>query len=313
MLEEHIDKVISRHFNEKPLFVEKMTTGLINEVYKVTLNKQTVIIRMNNRQTNMIGSELNIPLFKQVGITVPSLLYSDYTKKYIPYVYQILTMIDGVDLGKVIETLNSAQLENLAKTISEVIDKIENIPSVNRYGLLCEGNIEAMFSTWQEYIEQYLHEGVQRAKHLKTIDDEIISFIQTLPQKYSEYFSTVKPTPYYEDMCSKNVMIENGIFSGLVDLDYLSFGDYLDAFGRIYASWNGKTYGDSYLNYLYEIRNLTTFQKNMVLIYGLMHKFNWSSENGVQFNSNTTSTINWEKAKRDNEMLRSMIQKIQLL
>ena len=65
---------------------------------------------------------------------------------------------------------------------------------------------------------------------------------------YSSYFASLKPVTYYDDLSSKNVMIDDGQFSGLVDLDGLEHGDYLEAVGRIKASWYGTRYGEVYTN-----------------------------------------------------------------
>lgn len=52
-------------------------------------------------------------------------------------------------------------------------------------------------------------------------------------------------------------MISEGKFTGLVDLDYISFGDCVDILGKIRASWYGTEFGDRYLGYFIEQRNLT--------------------------------------------------------
>lgn len=309
-MEEIIQTIIQKHFSEILLKTEKMTTGLINEVYKIELSDKKVILRMNARQTNMKGTEFNIPLFQKVGVKVPELLFSDYSMSNVPFAYQILTIIEGTDLGLVIEKLSDEELQSLASDISDVIDRVSTIQSVSKFGLLCEGNINDMHENWEAYLNSYLEEGISRAEKTKVIEKDIIDFVKTLPEKYSKYFNEIQPLPYYEDMCSKNVMIWNGKFNGLVDLDYISFGDYLDAIGRIYASWHSKEYGQKYLSYLYQIRKLSEEQKKMVKVYGLMHKFNWSSENGVQFNSNTNAVVDWESAENDNRVLRDMMSNI---
>jgi hypothetical protein len=312
-MENIIKEITLNHFHEVPLNIEKMTTGLINEVYKLTLSNQIVILRMNKRQTNMIGTEHNIPVFQNVGINVPSLLYSDYSKSNFSYAYQFLTFIEGEDLGKVIERLSDFQLVSLASDISTLIDRIETTPSINKYGLLCEGNIESMAQSWIDYIETYIKEASERARESNLIEKEIIEFALGLTKRFERYFNTIKPLPYYEDMCSKNVIVLNGKFVGLVDLDYISYGDYLDAFGRIYASWFDKEYGKKYLSYLFIERKLTEEHKKMVSVYGFIHKFSWTSENGIIFNSNTTSDINLEKVKNDNIKLKSMMNLISKL
>ena len=45
---------------------------------------------------------------------------------------------------------------------------------------------------------------------------------------------------------SKNVLIDNGKFSGLVDIDTIVYGDPLEAVGSIKASWFGTHYCEVY-------------------------------------------------------------------
>jgi hypothetical protein len=66
----------------------------------------------------LMGSHDHIPKFKALDIRVPDILAEDYSKNLIPFSYQVLSKIDGEDLGQVIETLSDQQLQNLAKEVA---------------------------------------------------------------------------------------------------------------------------------------------------------------------------------------------------
>jgi hypothetical protein len=70
--------------------------------------------------------------------------------------------------------------------------------------------------------------------------------LDKINSEFEKYFKAVEPVTYYGDICAKNVMIHDGRFSGLVDLDILAQGDPLEAVGRIKASWYGTHYGRTY-------------------------------------------------------------------
>ncbi len=63
----------------------------------------------------------------------------------------------------------------------------------------------------------WIEESKQRGLSTGVMDDEMESVAESLYQRYQSYFATIRPTTYYGDISSKNVMIHFGAFSGLVD------------------------------------------------------------------------------------------------
>ena len=47
-----------------------------------------------------------------------------------------------------------------------------------------------------------------------------------LVEKYSEYFEKIEPKAFLDDVSNKNLIIHNGDISGIIDLDWMGFGDY---------------------------------------------------------------------------------------
>ena len=129
-----IDKIIEKELKEAVVSIERMTTGICNDVFSVSLPSRQLIIRLNIDESEMMGSEKHIPLFKSKGIHVPDIIASDYTKSFVPLAYQIHSKIEGSDLGQVIMDLSDEQLKGIAKEISIIIRKLETIPTNGKFG-----------------------------------------------------------------------------------------------------------------------------------------------------------------------------------
>lgn len=86
--EAEIIKVILQEYDQEPQRIVRMTSGICNEVYSVTLPNREIVIRLNSEERFLLGSHNHIPIFKARGIKVPDILAEDYSKTLIPYAYR---------------------------------------------------------------------------------------------------------------------------------------------------------------------------------------------------------------------------------
>jgi aminoglycoside phosphotransferase (APT) family kinase protein len=142
-------------------------------------------------------------------------------------------------------------------------------------------------------------------------DENLDRLLKWINEEYKAYFDGVRSILYFGDICGKNVMIHEGRFNGLVDLDALAQGDYLEAIGRIKASWYGTHNGNVYTEALMNEEGLNYEQRKIVTMYALLNRLFWACENGVQFNSNTSPEVNREKAKKDKEVIDMILTELQ--
>lgn len=126
-------------FNQTPQYIDRIAIGICNEVYRVGLKEREVIARLSPHDRFLMGSHDHIPKFKALGIPVPDILAEDYSKNLVPFSYQVLSKIDGEDLGQVIETLSDQQLQNLAKEVANIFKKVSTIPTSNKFGVVWGG------------------------------------------------------------------------------------------------------------------------------------------------------------------------------
>ena len=302
MNEKSIQAIGKKHFGGAPLKILRKTIGICNEVYELGYLTESFILRMNREKEWIYGSHQFLPLFQKLEIKTPTIIAEDYTKTEFPFCYQIQNKLEGEDLLLVFETLSTVQLKSIAQEISLVFDKFNTLPFEQSFGGL-RGENEDHISDLFTIIEERKNGILQRNQTSNVIDEELEGILHELVEKHKSYFLSVRPKLYFDDMSSKNVMIYNGQFNGLVDLDFLSKGDYLEGIGAIMAVWWGSEAGDLYVNEIIERQNLNILQRKMVKVYAILHLLLWTSEAGVQFNSNTSSEINWERVARNKEKI----------
>jgi aminoglycoside phosphotransferase (APT) family kinase protein len=297
---ELVKSIIIKETKQEPIEIKRMVIGICNEVYSVIIPSKKVVVRMNTEAKQLNGTERNIKLLSSLGIKVPEVIASDYSKSDCPMAYQVLSFIDGQDLGQVIESMTDEQLIDLAKEIANIFNKLATIPTNGRFGWV-GADESGLVDSWAEIMKQDKIE--ERNNQTGIVGNELVAKEKELFEKYKPYFNSVKSTLYYDDISSKNVMIHDGKFAGLIDLDTVIYGDPLEAVGAIKTCWYGTHHGEVYTNAVERELGLNEEQKNIVTVYALFNRILWLSEKGVKFNENTSTDIDEEAVKSDRESI----------
>lgn len=296
MNDQDIHKVCKTVFKKLPSKITRKTVGICNEVFEIEFENENYIVRMNEEKKYLYGTHTFLPIFQKLQIKTPPIIAEDYSKKQFPFCYQILSKIEGQDLGIVIHEISEKNLKSIAVEISDIFDKFNYLPLETTFGEKT-GLDEEKYDSLTEVIENQRKTIFERNEKTKVIDQETIDILNNVISNYQSYFSQVKPKLYYDDICSKNIMIHNGKFNGLVDLDFLMKGDYLEAIGRIVASWYGRKHEEIYIREIIKLQKLNEYQQKIVKMYALLNLIYWTSEEGVQFNSNSSGVINWKNVE----------------
>jgi aminoglycoside phosphotransferase (APT) family kinase protein len=297
--------IVSTDLGETPLVVRRMTTGACNEVYCVELPSRSVVVRMNADDRYLKGSERNIPLFRSLGIKVPEIIASDYSKAVVPYCYQIQSCLRGTDLGNVIRQLTEQQLTSIATNVVEIFHKLRHVATNGKYGYI-SGDDTVCRESWSEVIGDMIAEIDRRNAANSMVGSELMHLMRRIFSEYEAYFHSVPSTCFYDDVSSKNVLVDDGRFTGIVDLDVVAYGDPLEALGRIKACWFGSSYGKTYLSAIERGLDLIDRQRKVVTMYAVLHRVCWLSEKGIQWNRNTSKTIDVGAVERDLAMIHAL-------
>lgn len=296
MNQKYIQEIGKKEFGEIPVEIERKTIGICNEVYELTYPNESYILRMNQEKEWIYGTHKFLPLFQILQIKTPEILSEDYSKTAFPFCYQILTKLEGKDMGLVIDGLSRPELTKIAEEISSIFDKFNALPTAPSFGGLTGLN-ESHCDNYLESLVDKKEDVIRRTAATRVLNQEVIDIYDVLLNKYKDYFLNKRPTFYYDDICTKNVMIHEGKFNGLVDLDFLLKGDYLEAIGRMRACWHGQEAGEYYIKEMVRLQQLDDLEKEMVNVYAIFNLIGWTSEAGVKFNENTTDEINWTRVE----------------
>lgn len=293
-METEVIKIIENHFHKLPERVTPMAQGICNEVYSVDVDGRSVIVRMNQNDYFLRGSSEHIPLFRSKGIKVPEIIFEDFSKSYISYGYQVLERIEGEDLGIVIRDLSPAQLTIIAKEVATIFMKLSDLPTNGKFGWSPSPSSNYVDS-WSDVMLEMYSKLVDRNEITGVVGKELIDLFSSMISKYKKYFDSVPSRYVYDDICSKNVIINDGKFNGLVDLDQVMYGDFLEPVGRIKTSWHGAPYGKIYTDAVMDFLELNDKQREMVTVYALLSRILWLSELGIKFNQNTSTDISQDR------------------
>ncbi|MFT3743143.1 MAG: ATP-binding cassette domain-containing protein [Pyrinomonadaceae bacterium] len=303
---EAIDRIAQKEFGAVPSSITRMTTGICNEVYSVAIGEREYIFRLKEEPRYMLGSHNNIPLFKSKGIKVPEILAEDYSKTWLPMAFQIQNKLPGRDLRDVIETLSDGELKAIGAEVANVFRQLSTVPNNGRFGVLW-GDDKDLVDSWSAEVARVTRVVTNWGKQTGVLDDKLVNVLAYVNSKYKGYFDRIRPYTYFGDIAGKNVMVHEGKFSGLVDLDSLAQGDPLEAIGRIKASWYGTHYGTVYSNAVMDALGLPEPQREIVTMYALLNRAFWTLENGVQFNSNTSRTVDREREAADKRAVDALL------
>lgn len=298
-----IEKISIKHFDVSPFSIERFETGLCNEVYKVILSdKKQFVFRLNKEGMFLKGSEKYIPVFKSLGIKVPNIIASDYSKKDVAYCYQILDFIPGQDIGKVFEDLTEKQLEDIAKEIANIFKKTRTLSTDGSFGWVNFSG-HGKYKSWTDAIHAEADLAIEGGRRTGVLNKEIEEILLKTLKDNRGYFGQVKSKAYFDDIATKNVLIEEGRFSGLVDIDGVHYGDFLEAVGRIKADFIDKKNGEFYIDQVEKWLGLNESEKKIVNVYALLNRIFWSTGNGIQFNQNSTGVVNKKRMENDHKII----------
>jgi aminoglycoside phosphotransferase (APT) family kinase protein len=302
----YVESICLNELRTRPEVIERMKVGTANEVYAVKIGSESYIIRLNESSVPFQGSDKYIPLFKSLGIAVPDIIAANYLKDVVPINYQIQTRLEGTDIGKVIANLKPLQLKSIASEIAAIAKKLIVLPTNGKFGYV-EVTESKLKLKWMEVISDMLVTIKSRTNKTGVVHPRYITMFEKAMNMHADYLFNAASQFYFDDMSSKNVIINNGIFVGIVDLDGVMYGDYLEGIGRIKASWYGTDYGDLYTETVLENLNLIKKQREMVTLYALFNRINWLSEIGIQFNQNTTNKIDRELVLENERIIDSLL------
>lgn len=302
MNESIINEICHKHFKKYPDKIKLFEMGYGNYVYKINFNENSFIMRTSFGTEAYKDMIYWLNKLMPLNLPIPKILSNGI---YGNFSYLILSYIEGEDLGNVYNTLSNPEKKIIAQDIVSIQNKVSTLPLNNGYGYLTSYEDKNFKNNWKEVITDHLNRSEIRIEENKVFDYSKVIKIKTLLYLYDDYFNSIKPIPFLDDLSSKNILINKGKVSGIIDFDWICFGDRIYYIALTNMALIAYQYDTKYIDYLMEEMNASDIEKDILKLYTLIFCVDFMSEKGMKFKDKVV-----EVTKNEIEYLNNVYEKI---
>ena len=278
--------VFRLHFPDPISSVTRFPTGLCHYVYEIrTATGQAYVVRIASAATrqDLVGGLYWHPRLKAIGVPVPALYASSLGD---PYPYMLIERLPGSDLGQVYAGLSASAKRVLARRMAEVQKMVGSLPMSRMFGFAHsyeQANATGKRS-WAEVVATNIARSEERIRRVGRIAPCYVETTRTVVSEYEPYLQHVEPVPFLDDTTTKNVIVDQGALSGIVDTDGVCFGDPVFTLGLTNMALLAQGADTDYVEYWLDAIDASRLQREMVVVYSLVFCFNFLGELGQTFN-----------------------------
>ncbi|MGO4789589.1 phosphotransferase family protein [Paenibacillus sp. 2KB_20] len=218
----NLEDLITEVYGSPPLKIELMSFGHTNQVYRVTLSDEQIILRTNRKPGVLKHTADNIAILSSLGLPVPRVIRTDVSLEQVPFAYMILEHFPGRDLRYELEGMTHEQLAELAVQIIAFQRSVSELSRGTGFGWVPIGE-QGPFSSWTQIIDRDIRNHIDNI--IDDVTPETIVLLQKMKQRYMPYFDQVEPVCFLDDLTIKNVIVSEGKLQGIVDFDWVCYGD----------------------------------------------------------------------------------------
>lgn len=211
--------------------VRQRFTNSGKSIYRVFLaGDQSVALRISDRPRTFDYTAHNLSVLGGLKLPVPSVLAAGRTAAGGSYI--ILDWISGQDLLEQLPEMTSPQMTRLAEQVVGYQRQVAGLPPAGAFGWAPIGQ-RGSVKNWTDIFGP--------APAVPPPDDGTVqgglrSRICRVRSQLESYFSSLRPLCFLDDLNTKNVLVDNGALTGIIDIDYVCYGDPLLAVGTTLAS-----------------------------------------------------------------------------
>lgn len=286
-------------FNCPAQSVTRFPTGLCHYVYDVALadgRKIVARIAAAENRRSIEGGIFWSNLLRPLGVPLPDLFFADAHAE--PFGYMILDRLPGVDVGHLYITLSPDEKRSLAVRLASIQAIVASLPRGGGYGYVFHRDGPFQHNTWRSVLEAGFARACEWIKAVPGIEPREFAAVQAGLDRHDGYLLSVAPTPFLDDITTKNVIIQAGRLSGIVDVDELCFGDPLFAVALTRMSLLARGYETDYIDYWTQAISLSDADRGILDFYTALHGASFVGELGQAFNRDAKSAVYPAEPKR---------------
>ena len=222
-LSKDIKYIISRIFESDVVSLRKISSAHINMLYEAKLKgtKKSLILKMYNEDWK---AEKEAFVYRDIrahiDIPVPIVYITDDSKKLLPYAYNIMSKMEGMQIDKSYKKYGN---KRLFKQAGEVLSKLHHI-RFHKYGWLYKNQINPAFNRWRDFVWYDVEQKLSKLKKVKKVM-RLIGDIEDFLNKYDAFLDvTSKPSLLHKDFHCSHILTNRKEVTGIVDTEWAMAG-----------------------------------------------------------------------------------------
>ncbi|TDG00691.1 phosphotransferase family protein [Paenibacillus piri] len=217
-----VERLAEHVFGTAPETVERMTFGHSNVVYEATVRGQAYIIRTNADAAVLQATARNLDILADLGLPVPITVTLDLSKRLFPSAYIVLHHIPGRDLRYELPGMTKPQMTAVAEQIVSFQQKAGQLPEGTGYGWVPIG-AQGPYRSWYDVVARDIDNHIHHLRY--DVAERQLQAIHSRLEARKPYLAQVPPRCFLDDLTIKNVIVRDGRLQGVIDFDWVCYGD----------------------------------------------------------------------------------------
>lgn len=264
-------EIFGNHIFVKADTIERGSVGHGNYVYIISGGTKRYVVRCSSEDNAYADTIYWLRRLREVNIPIPEVLADG---KYQNYSYIILSYLEGRDLGLVYPALGRKEKQDIAREVVRIQNLVADIE--------LEG-IEDSWSWKDSFVQYMLDRARERIEKNGYFDVNKIERLWEMGEILQDYFLQIKPIAYLDDISTKNLLIDQGRVSGIIDVDWIGIGDRLTFVALTNVALLNMGYDTDYVEFLMEELNVSSIERKVLVYYSLLFCVDFMGERGMQF------------------------------
>ena len=207
--------------------VTRFPTGLHHFVYDVALDSgRSVVVRIAEpgNRPHLQGALHWEAQLRPLGIPLPDLLHADLEMVRFAFPFLVLERLPGTDLGDVYDALSVEQRGDLAREMVDLQRRAARLPEAPGYGYALDSTGWGLAKRWRSVLRGSLRMTRSWIDSVGVVDPVWAERVGERLDAAKD-LDDVAPRAFLHDITTKNVIVHDGVLSGIVDVDSMAFGD----------------------------------------------------------------------------------------
>lgn len=296
--------VVTSMTGEQVISTSRMTTGDQYYVYAVNTPESEYVIRLTDvsQRKKFLSAIYWQNKFIPLGVPLAEFIKTDLDEKYSPFPALLMMRLQGDDLCNVYPTLTDSDKRNLANEIVKIHAIVTKLPEGTGYGISDSYEQVLEDKSWYEFIMNRLDLIKYHIKKCKVFDPLHVERVIAIAKNMEVDLRSISATPFLWDASERNVLVNEGKITGIVDVDDICFGDPLLVIGLTSISLELEGLDTKYAHYWSGLLNLDKQSYLRLKFYQLFYAVAFIRKHSMH-------TTNSKKIKFDTERLNRVFQR----